>query len=412
VQTKNTDTRSAVTKPGLHFVLLYTTAEEFRPTYRRGILDALAYPEGHTIEYSYRVKNISPAILEAVADKALQSVPGVIVFVDVASTQTSTSETVTYYPPPQTPPPSPANYYPLRRVTITAVDGIVGLQARERIRLRLTLADFIAYQPNLPPTQLHPQIAVFDEARGFQGEKPSYFVIPATDTFGTVNVEDRTAWEDVVTEVSQSRQLRDCVFLRVPPLQRLGKSKIGKSRTMVCPVPSDDSVEYVLKPWSVYRMELSVFEPHSKDGRQTKIAVKSSSDEILQVGEPFQSMVAGTAEWALHLATRRDLERNTATITVEVTGSSQATVTTPNPVLFVRIPVGRRLVISFLFLVLGGVFLVSLDKDVVAEASLLFQTFKTDYPELITFVAKILGSILLSWAAWLGFRKLPSAIKG
>jgi hypothetical protein len=418
------DLPSAPVRPNLPFVLLYTTAEEFRPTYRRGILDALAYPAGHTIEYSYRRKNISPIIVEAITGRFFDGVHGAIVFVDVALPQSLTYS-------PSASPSDAVKYYPLRRVTLRAPDGVLaGIEERARVRLRLTLGDFIAYDPDQRlkqwHTQWHERVEAFDRDRDFHGETPRYFVIRAEDPFGQLKVDERTAWEDVVTAASRSYQLGNCVFVRVPPLRRVKDSGLQRvpllrraswATSEVKPSAARDTVEYLLKPDSVYRLELSVFEPRSKDGGQTKIAIKSSSDDILQVDQPFQSMVAGTSEWAVHLATRRNLERDTGAITVEVTSSSGTGVNAPNPVLFVHIPVGWLLVIFFLALVFVGVFLASLDKESIADISRhpalipIFGAMSND-PAFYAIMAKVIGSAVLAIAAWVGFRKLPSAIRG
>ena len=43
-------------------LFIYTGADEKSPTYRRGILDALSYPAGHVMEFSYRVKYIEKSL--------------------------------------------------------------------------------------------------------------------------------------------------------------------------------------------------------------------------------------------------------------------------------------------------------------------------------------------------------------
>jgi len=61
-------------------VLLFTAAEKQRPAYRRGVLDALAYPFGQILHYSYRIRQVQES-LRNVADSA-QQWRGVIVLVD------------------------------------------------------------------------------------------------------------------------------------------------------------------------------------------------------------------------------------------------------------------------------------------------------------------------------------------
>jgi hypothetical protein len=60
------------------FVYLYTTAGGTKLNYRRGILDALCYPNDHIIQYRYRLQEISPDV-QALSDK--EKIPAVIILV-------------------------------------------------------------------------------------------------------------------------------------------------------------------------------------------------------------------------------------------------------------------------------------------------------------------------------------------
>src|SRR5260370_15632762 len=151
-------------------VLFYTTALESRPTYRRGILDCLSYPNGHVLQYSYRVSQIHPALRgESIPPRGSH---GVIIFVDEAS-------------------PKQYKYYPLRRVRVRS--GLPAnrrntLNARERVSIVLELHEFVAYADTHNPTQWDQRVTSFDALRDIRGASPEFFVTRAADIFTKASV--------------------------------------------------------------------------------------------------------------------------------------------------------------------------------------------------------------------------------
>src|SRR5271163_686834 len=171
--------------------LFFTSAEDNKPTYRRGILDALCYPVGHVLQYSYRLHNIHPDLRPQEGKARTTPTSGVIIFVDVE------------YPPSDKAPSgssfSRVTYFPLRRVNIIRFPSLKPgqhLAERERASYFLELADFIEYKTSEQENQWHKKIAAFDSTRSFSGKNPQYFVIPGSDILAS-STNTQTAWEDV-----------------------------------------------------------------------------------------------------------------------------------------------------------------------------------------------------------------------
>jgi len=161
------------------------------PTYRRGILDALCYPKGHILEYSYRLRNVHSDLRPAEAGNSRTSLKGIIVFVDVdygepdKTTGARTFERVAYFP--------------LRRVTIHKFPSLRSgqpINERERASYFLQLGEFVEYDVAKGIDQWNATIAGFNSVRSFRGAIPQYFVVPGRDVvLSSINAQ--MAWEDV-----------------------------------------------------------------------------------------------------------------------------------------------------------------------------------------------------------------------
>jgi hypothetical protein len=359
-------------------VLLYTTAAEIRPTYRRGILDCLSYPEGHLLRYSYRFGQVHPDLRKQ--DGLPRGANAVIIFVDEATKGTYT-------------------YYPLRRVRILQGLPIKGaLTDRERFEIFLELREFVAYAHLNDPTQWNERIAALDQVRNIRDDKPEFFLIRASDFFTAALVSPLTAWENIVTNISRSHDLANCVFLKLErpkefdtqkPLQLEGSARIP---------------QYAIRGGEVYSLDLAVYDAKRTEAR---LLLKSSSDDIVQVNQPFQSIVSGLAQKSAIVACRRTIERRLVALSVEVIeespgASTKSIVTSPNPVLLLRVVVPKWTLALFVILVLFGTFLVSWDSEVVREIS------DTAAFRFWGIAAKSIGASALAIAAWIAFRKLPS----
>ncbi len=393
-----TEKASKVEAKKCDLTLFYTSAEDNRPTYRRGILDALCYPEGHILQYSYRLHNIHPDLRPLEAGAVGAPASGVIVFVDVeygASDNPTTGPTF-----------ARVTYFPLRRVSIVRFPSLKAgqqLADRERASYFLRLGEFVEYAASEKESQWHSKIAAFDSARAFRGEIPQYFVVPGRDVLSSSS-NALTAWEDVVTTLSKSARLRQATFVRIGSLQEVGKNED------ILPQSFAEERVYELRPGRVYRLNFSLFESGTqRRSRPESVArIRSSSSGFLQADQSYQSAVSGISERSALIACKRTTEETISVLSIEVGDATEAIVNAPNPNLLVRLSLPSYILKVFVILIFFGGFLVSLDDKVVSEMSLLFGDFVTKYPEFWTLCWKLVGAACLGVAGWLTFRELPS----
>jgi len=358
-------------------VLLFTAAEKQRPAYRRGVLDALAYPFGQILHYSYRIRQVQESL------RNVATLPnngaGVIVLVDEGADGKFT-------------------YFPLRRVNIVAWQPLISSDtvARERRKFSLKLGDFTAYADTNNAGQWHQPISEYDHLREIKANKPSFFIIQARDIFSSIRVPLATAWEDLVVNVSKSNSLAQANFVRIDCPKDID------SNTDLPLKPSFDTCSYVLQPGSSARLNFAIY--NRAGNRETKVELKSSAEDLFTVNQPFQSVVSGVVEKSAYIACKRTVEDRTAVLTMEVAGDPNdlSVVNSPSPILIIKTSVSRNKVWLFLALVLFGAFLVSWDPKLVK------QLWETSHPKILGLSVKLLGAALLTWAAWLAFRKLPS----
>lgn len=351
-------------------LLFYTGAEAKNPTYRRGVLDSLSYPSGHMLNFSYRRQYIQPALLE----RNLSGQAAVIVYVDLDAQQ------------------NPA-YMPIRVVNIVTHSPFKGAADRERIAFTFCLGDFVSYSGQDSQESLHAQLKLLDSERFVNG-RLKLFVIEAELRLSSS--ASATAWEDVVTAVGRSNQLNNAIFVRLelknlegpgaPPLEAVGEQQV-----------------YQMRPGRVYALELSVYKNLPEDGgpaAEAKITLSRSS-ELLEIGQPFQSVVSGLAQQTALISCKRTIEKNLVALGVTTEEPVTNVVNTPHPFFLLRISLPWEDFALILFFVFLGSFLVALDKDSMAPIF-------AQHAALSAVVAKWFGAVCLAFAAFLGLRKLPS----
>jgi hypothetical protein len=357
-------------------LLFYTGAEPERPSYRRGILDTLSYPSSHLQEFSYRRQYIQPALLQ----RDLSGQSAAIVFVDVD-------------------PHGDATYMPIRLAAIVKHSPFAGAGQRERIGFTFRLGNFVTYPDSGadPQRHWHAQLAPLDAQR-IVGGHLRYFVIEADCQLASSATAK--GWEDVVSAVARSNQLRTAIFVKLdlrnldkpepPPLQPVGDQRV-----------------YQMRPGKVYALGLSVYKNLPAQGGaqgEAKITLSRSS-ELLEVGQPFQSVVSGLAEQTALISCKRTIEQNLVALGVTVEEPVANVVNTPHPFFLLRISLPWVVPTLIFVFALVGSFLVALDKDSVAGV---LPVLSAGQAAFFAVVAKWVGAMSLAFAAFLGFRKLPS----
>ena len=362
-------------------LVIYTTATENKPTYRRGILDTLCYPNGHIQRYSYRRSQIQPALLDSIQRN--EGMEAVVVFVDIDNNKLAT-------------------YFPLRFVRvlkpISANDDDGSLGPGERVNLALLLGDFVEYTDMPDERKWHSLVSRFDERRNFQNGTPTYFVIQAPNIFLRSERTTLMAWEAIVTAVSKSAKLRDAVFLRLNHLKTIDPSRADPK---LLPYSRLRRM-YEVRPAQVYELNLAVFEhPRGTPRDETQLSV-SCSNELVELDQPSQSIVSGLAEKSALVSCKRTVEDTIAVLTIKLKEPTRGVVNTPRPILHLHISLPGAILWTFVLLVFAGGLFVSADSNLIKEIS------ATSYPVALALACKIVGSACLARAAHLALRQLPS----
>jgi hypothetical protein len=377
--------------PESQFLLLYTAPGK-NPSYRQGVLDAICYPNKHLISYSYRRKNVPPFFLAA-GLKPLVGKPAVIIFVDFDKDRGAT-------------------YFPLRKVNIhSAIEDSgtsTSIDDRERVRLFLELGDFVEYRNSEEADQWNSIVQSFDDLREFTGKTPKFFVVSGEDKFKQSTSSPLLAWEEISRALSQSKDFRGATFLRLNDLIKHSRGWFDWKRDRRADrKPDGDRLVYQLRPGQIYRLDMSVLEDDGlPSANRTKLEVRASAKDSLDVDQPHQSCVSGLSEKSALIMCKRSIETITTTIAVRTEQpAAPGLVNCASPTFFVRIRVSLPILTVFLILVFLGGFLVSIDTDFLRELWI------RNWPVITTFFCKLIGAGMLAGAAYLAFHKLPSSQK-
>ena len=358
-------------------LLFFTGAEEDRPTYRRGILDSLSYPSRHLVEFSYRQQNIQPNLLT----RDLRGQNAVIIFVDIDASGAAT-------------------YMPLRVAEVVKHSPFGNNSARDRIGFTFRLGEFVTYpdpdSDSNSQTNWHSRLALLDPDRKVNN-RFRFFVIESG--FEPSRSATANAWEDVVTAVARSTKLHKAIFVK------LELRNLADAESLPLKAVGEQQV-YQMRPGTVYALDLAVYtNPPAKGATagEAKITLSRSS-ELLEVGQPFQSVVSGLAQQRALISCKRTVEKNLVALGVTAKEPVANEVNTPHPFFLLRISLPWEDFALILGLVFLGSFLVALDKDSMKEVLPLFA----ERAALFAVVAKWFGAGCLALAAFLGLRKLPS----
>ena len=358
-------------------VYFFTTAADTKPTYRRGILDLIAYPPGHIIQFSYRRSDIHRSVLSTEREHVFKN--GVVVFVDTERDK-----------------PQEGTYVPLRWVEILRIypPASQSHEPEDRIKFFLQIGSYVEYSGGARLGQWDGVLKALDKVRQREAEGQRYFVVSGENLVGTKVPSDHVGWERLVRALSDSSRFRDAVFIRLHPLASFRTA----AREVKLRPYRDGPRAYVLRPGQDYQLDFDVF---IKTVRTAAPRVTlTCSGEIIKTTKPFQSVVSGLVKQYAILSCKRTIEEAESALSVEIGEPVADVVNTPNPVFLLKIDVSRRILVAFIVLVFMGSLLVSSDKDALA-------VFNCS-PDLWVWLAKIAGSALLAWAAYLGFRKFPS----
>jgi hypothetical protein len=378
-----------------NLIYLFSSAPPERPTYKRGVLNALCYPKGHQLELSYQKSYFQPPLFESRV--SLGNRKGVFVFVDYK-------------------PESDHEFIPIRFVNIVDVapkEEATRYLDTTRVHVRIELDDLILYDPKWNsgiaalPGRPKPHVSGSPGGRGY------YYVIEGRNPFPQLSeVSQRDIWDQITGKVARAKSLSDCVFLSTSYLRPFRDGSSCDLRPY-----GKEQKAYHLEPNNIYRLDLRVYYPNPLlTGLQREILVRSSSD-VLSVSQPFAT-AHGTEDHSVLIACKRTIESSLATLVVDVSakngavGSSQnfgqlaaaTDVVAAKPLYLLSIEPSRLVVCWFVILIFLGFLLTSTSKE--------FYSDWVCFPTIWAVVSKTAGAFCLAWAGFLAFKKLPSGGSG
>ena len=379
-------------------LFLFSSAPPDRPNYKRGVLDALCYPNGHILEFSYKKSYLQPPLFEE--RNALNGAAGAIVFVDFKRISDPTPDHL---------------FIPIRFARILAVSPKEEAKAYRdttRVYVRVELKDLIPFDPKWDSAIKALSGRPTPPAGPGSGGKSYFYVVRGSNPFAEKSdFSQRDIWDHLIEHVAQAATLRSCVFLST-----------GHIRPFVGPSPCDlvprgsEQKAYTLKPNAIYRLDLRVFEPGTLAATSLpEIEVRSSSD-LIGVSTPFATAVGGPADHSVLIACKRTIESTLATLVVDISAKTLVSGSTPGqqvgsmdvvgakPRYLLSIEPPKAIVRWFIVLIFFGFFLTSTSKEFYADW--------VCWPEQFAVFSKVFGAACLAWAGYLAFRKLPSAGSG
>jgi hypothetical protein len=377
-------------------IYLFSSAPPDRPNYKRGVLDALCYPNGHQLELSYKKSYLQPPLFDK--RSSLKGVKGAIVFVDFKRITN----------------PAPEHLFiPIRFVNVLEVspkEEAKTYRDTTRVYVRVELQDLISYESksdadikNLAGRPIPPS------GSGSGGTK-YFYVVNGPNVFPhKCDFSQRDVWDQLVGQIAQATTLKNCVFLSAGHVRPF----VGTSVCDLLP-RGDEQKAYDVRPNTVYRLDLRVYEP----GSLTQIGLPEikvlSSSDLISVSRPFATAVGGPEDNSVLIACKRTVESTLATLVVDVTGRTAASGTNETfgqPAVSTDVVASKLLyllsmqppkavVAWFVFLIFLGFFLTSTSKD--------FYSDWVSLPERWAVLSKVAGAMCLASAGFLAFRKLPS----
>jgi len=382
---------SVLTRNTKRVLYLFSSAPPNRPNYKRGVLNALCYPAKHCMELNYQKSYISPTVFDN--RDAWKDHEGYFVFIDYRHD-------------------GDLVFIPIRKFKVQSI--YPAEQAQEyaegtRIYVRIQLEELILFNDD------YNQKIRNIPGRPVPHMKPPafYYALEYEDFSPEISKRSqRDIWDDLVEHVAQAKSLNDCVFLSTGNIRQIGNDKdcdfvsYGKDQAA--------QKAYQVRPNTVYKLDLRVYDlRHTPDSAQ-EIMVRSSSD-LLSVSQPFATTVGGPSDHSVLIACKRTIENTLATLEVDVKQqvdlpdaekkdgekTRSAKVISAKPVYMLSISVSKALLLWFIVFVFLGVLLTSTSKE-------FFDDICFTHPTFWAVAAKFIGAVFVAIAAYLGFRKLPS----
>ena len=188
--------------------MVYLFSSTSRELYKRNVLDACCYPEGHVLRFRYSERNIQPSVKSSPGLLLQQN--GLAIFADPPTTApgaSSSKDSGTIAPPE-------FHFYPIREVRIVRVRWEAGL-----LFVDAKLGPFVNYDGSIGnESAWNDSIKrLADHPRPGPDAAATFFVYwsPACAfAYSTLEKQPQLAWRSVIDRINQS-SLQDCITYRV-----------------------------------------------------------------------------------------------------------------------------------------------------------------------------------------------------
>jgi hypothetical protein len=409
-----------VAAAGEELIFLFSSVPPNRPNYKRGVLNALCYPNGQTFDVSYKLSDVQPELRQKLG--SLVGKRALFVFVDYRGAGDI--------------------FVPVRYAKILSCGPQEPTQQpqqmseRTRIYIRLELGAMVKldtrWDQRIKEIPNSPKPYVADEPRTHRFVLQSQGLAEKSDRDSQADI-----WDELVERISEATVLSDCIFLKTTSVQEF----TGGSDCLFH-VFGETQKAYRLRPNHLYKMDLRIFDRRNKPDTNQEIFISSSSD-LITVSQPFATAVGGPVEHTVLIVCKRSIENTLATLVMDVRDSATAAApaldggagaakkdaqgkllegpktveTAPGSVICAKpryllyVSVAKATLFWFLLFVFLGVVLSGMSVEFFKDTKDLFD-WLPGTPAEWGLATKIIGAIFLAGAAFLGFRKLPSGSPG
>lgn len=389
--------------PADEIIVIATSVPEYRPAYKRDLLNCLCYPTGTSVRFSYRKRWIEPQLLEywlrehrSNIDRSLRDIPALIVFCDI--------------------PGQPEQHYsflPLRYAYFESFEPLDILERADpdiHIAVRFKLGRFINFAPTNPE-------ALRSAWQTWMLSQEGKYPLPSTHSlhepgkttlvFTATNFDDgheekeEISWVRLSEQISQARTMQDSSLFRIMGVYNVSSrsEKPAKIRTQYghsC---------YMLEASKSYIIRLQFYLDEGKAHLPRTLRTHSSTDS-LTMSEPLIKNIGLSTEAEIIVNASKVLATEMATLVIEDTDSNTHMARAE---LVVLLKPERWLPLVVLLIAIGT-FLTGVSSDMIIDMVSLFHPQKsllTSDAAAFAYSLKALGSALVALGAYLGFRKVP-----
>jgi len=186
--------------------MVYLFSSTSRELYKRNVLDACCYPNGHVLRLRYSEHNIQPSVKSS--PNLLLQQDGLVIFADPPASRTSPSKDSAINAPAE------FRFYPIREVRVVRVRWTAGL-----LFVDAKLGKFVNYECSTGGEGVWNESIkqLVDHPRPGPDGAQTFFIywsLSSAFAYSTLEDQPQRAWRSVVDRVNQS-SLQECITYRI-----------------------------------------------------------------------------------------------------------------------------------------------------------------------------------------------------